>query len=209
MNGCVATDREKIIAASRKLAKEPRSDSKGPVNWLLSNFIAAVLLAGLVCMTGCTKALEPCAFFSQEPSDAASPIAKTSNEASIEFGEIETFDLGYKDQSFRYRELTIRNDSATTLIMKVRELNGGITLVFGNAQSPVLTADGAPDLSVSLEDIPLRLRALTPPSSTKGSIYSYYLIDESTGVGYLVEHGPYQCRITPILPSAASAAIAD
>lgn len=81
--------------------------------------------------------------------------------------------------------------------------------MFGNAQSPVLTADGTPDLSVSLEDIPLRLRAVTPPSSTKGSTYSYYLIDESTGVGYLVEHIPYLCRITPILPSAASVAIAD
>lgn len=93
--------------------------------------------------------------------------------------------------------------------MKVRELNGGITLVFGNAQSPVLTADGTPDLSVSLEDIPLRLRAVTPPGRTKGSTYSYYLIDESTGVGYLVEHIPYLCRITPILSSAASATIAD
>lgn len=89
-------------------------------------------------MTGCTKAVEPCGFFSQEPSDAASPIAK-----------------------------------------------------------------------VSKEDIPLRLRAVTPPSSTKRSTYSYYLIDESTGVGYLVEHIPSLCRITPILPSAASAAIAD
>ena len=209
MNGCVVANREEIIAASRKLAKEPMRDSKGPANRLLSNSIAAVLLAGLVCMTGCTKALEPCGFFSQEPPDAASPIAKTSNEASIEFGEIETFDLGYKDQSFRYRELTIQNYSATSLTMKARELNGGVTLVCGNAQSPVLTADGTPDLSVSLEDIPLRLRAVTPPSSTKGSTYSYYLIDESTGVGYLVEHIPYLCRITPIFPSAVSGAIAD
>lgn len=186
-----------------------KRNSKCAANRLTRISVAAVLLAGLVCMTGCTKAVEPCGFFSQEPSDAASPIAEVSNEASIEFGEIETFDLGYKDQSFRYRELTIQNYSATSLIMKVRELNGGITLVFGNAQSPVLTADGTPDLSVSLEDIPLRLRTVTPPSSTKGSTYSYCLIDESTGVGYLVEHIPYLCRITPILPSAASAAIAD
>ena len=110
-----------------------KRNSKCKANRLARISVAAVLLAGLVCMTGCTKAVEPCGFFSQEPSDAASPIAKVSNEASIDFGEIETFDLGYKDQSFRYRELTIQNYSVTSLIMKVRELNGGITLVFGNA----------------------------------------------------------------------------
>lgn len=186
-----------------------KRNSKCKANRLARISVAAVLLAGLVCMTGCTKALDPCGFFSQEPSPSASLTAKTSNEASIEFAEIETFDLGYKDQSFRYRELAIRNYSAASLTMKARELNGGITLVYGNAQLPVLTADGTPDLSVSLEDIPLRLRAVTPPSSTKGFSYSYYLIDESTGVGYLVEHIPYLCRITPILPSSASAAIAD